>query len=316
MKFWWSNDPPLWSWLLAPAALSYRAGTRLHRRFSLRAKASAPVISVGNLTVGGAGKTPVALFLSAKLAAAGRTPAILSRGYGRSSKAPLRVRPDTPVREAGDEPLLLARRGAQVWVGPRRAQLAELAVAAGADVLLLDDGLQHHSLERDLDIIVADATNPLGNGALLPQGPLRELPSALRRVRRGLLWLTRSDQPRHPRVSELASFPVVESAYQARADLRGRRVFAFAGIARPEGFLRTVLELGASVAGTRWFADHHFFTPGELRDLRRQDALLVTTEKDLVRIPPGEAEGIVPVPIDLRILRGEEHLDRALAEAT
>jgi tetraacyldisaccharide 4'-kinase len=226
----------------------------------------------------------------------------------------LHVAPDTPARDAGDEPLLLARRGAQVWVGPTRALVAELAVGAGADVLLLDDGLQHHALERDLDVIVADATNPLGNGAVLPQGPLRELPSALRRVRRGLLWLTHCDRPRHPRVAELASFPAIESAYVARGDLRGQRVFVFAGIARPDGFLRTVLDLGATVVGTRWFGDHHFFTQAELRDLRRQDGLLVTTEKDLVRIPPRYAEGIVAVPIDLHVVRGEDHLDRALHE--
>ena len=314
MKFWWSNDPPLWSWVLAPAALSYRVATRLHRRFSMRRKARVPVISIGNLTVGGAGKTPVALHLARKLLAAGRNPAILSRGYGRGSSAPSRVTADTPVRDAGDEPLLLARRGAQVWVGPKRAQLADRAIAEGADVLLLDDGLQHHGLERDLDIVVADASNPLGNGALLPQGPLREPPSALRRIRRGLLWLTRCDQPRHPRVAELAAFPIVESAYQARADLRGKTVFAFAGIARPEGFLRTVLDLGANVAGTRWFADHHLFSEGELRALRREQGLLVTTEKDLVRIPSAQAHGIVAVPIDLRVVGGEENLDQALAE--
>jgi tetraacyldisaccharide 4'-kinase len=179
-------------------------------------------------------------------------------------------------------------------------------------VLLLDDGLQHHALARDLDVIAADASNLFGNGALLPRGPLREFPSALRRVRNGLFWLTRCDLARDPRVEILRGFPVVESAYEARADLRGRRVFLFAGIARPDSFVETVRGLGAEIAGTRWFRDHHPFSARELTQLRAQatGATLVTTEKDLARIERPEA--IVAVPVELRILRGEDALERAL----
>ena len=208
----------------------------------------------------------------------------------------------------------MARRGFRVFVGPRRAALAELAIARGADVLLLDDGLQHHGIARDLDVIVADASNPFGNGRLLPAGPLREPVSALSRVRLGLVWLTRCDLPRDPRTAQLSAFPSVESAYQAEAALRGRIVFAFAGIARPEGFLGTLRGLGAEIAGTRWFRDHHLYSPADLRALRHQagEALLVTTEKDLVRID--RPDGIVAVPVAVRILRGEEALERALGE--
>jgi tetraacyldisaccharide 4'-kinase len=239
----------------------------------------------------------------------------LSRGYGRSSREPLRVTRETPVRLCGDEPLLLARRGLDVWVGPRRARLARLAVSAGADVLLLDDGLQHHALERDLDVIVVDATNPLGNGALLPRGPLRELPEALGRVKRGLLWLTRCDLPRHPLAARLASFPVIESHYEPQAQLRGRKVFLFAGIARPASFEASVRALGAAVTGARWFRDHHWYSAAELASLRREaaDAVLVTTEKDLVRIE--QPAGIVALPIELRVTAGSSALDLALAEA-
>src|SRR5207245_1643534 len=120
------------------------------------------------------------------LAARGHKPAVLSRGYGRRSREPLEVGPEAIVEAAGDEPLLLARRGCKVFVGPRRSALAQLAIQRGADVLLLDDGLQHYGLARDLDIIVADASNPFGNGRLLPAGPLREPVAALRRVRHGL----------------------------------------------------------------------------------------------------------------------------------
>ena len=314
MNFWWQPDPPPWSLPLGALSLAYRAGAAVHRAVSRPVRVGVPVISVGNLTVGGAGKTPVVLELARRLKARGRTPAVLSRGYGRRTREPLEVTPDADVERAGDEPLLMARRGFRVFVGPRRAALAELAIARGADVLLLDDGLQHHGLGRDLDVIVADASNPFGNGRLLPAGPLREPVSALRRVRLGIVWLTRCDLPRDPRTAELRSFPSVESAYQADASLRGKRVFLFAGIARPESFLATVKALGADVAGVRWFRDHHLYTRTDLDEIRRraEGALPVTTEKDLVRIAqPG---GIVAVPVATRVLRGEDVLERALGE--
>ncbi len=191
MSFWWAREAPLWSALLSPLELVYRAGAALHRGSRRAAHAKVPLISVGNLTVGGAGKTPVALCIAQRLIARGRRPAVLSRGYGRRLRKAQQVSKDSPVREVGDEPLLLAQRGLTVFVGPRRALLAALAGERGADVLVLDDGLQHHALARDLDVIVIDATNPLGNGHLLPRGPLRERPAALRRVGpRGLLWLS------------------------------------------------------------------------------------------------------------------------------
>ena len=312
MSFWWDHEAPLWTAPLELASLAYRGGARLHRALSKPAHASVPVISVGNLTVGGAGKTPVALCLAQRLIARGRRPAVLSRGYGRRGNAPQEVSADSSVRDVGDEPLLLARRGLTVFVGPKRALLARLAVERGADVLVLDDGLQHHGLARDLDVVVADASNPFGNGRPLPRGPLREPVEALRRVERGLVWLTRCDQPRDPRVSRLPKWPVVESEYVATADLRGKRVFAFAGIARPASFEATLLALGAQLTGTRWFRDHHPYTQHDLQALRRDadGALLVTTEKDLVRIE--QRQGIAAVPVEVRILRGEDALSAAL----
>src|SRR5713226_9410287 len=200
--FWWRTDEPVWAeaalWPLSVASLAYRAGAALARGSVRPVKAGAPVISVGNLVVGGAGKTPVALELAERLLRRGKQPAVLSRGYGRRARHPVEVSEQTPCALSGDEPLLLKRRcpRLRVLVGPRRAVLASQAVARGADVLLLDDGLQHHELERDLDVVVMDASNPLGNGRLLPRGPLREPLESLRRVRCGLLWLTRCDLPR------------------------------------------------------------------------------------------------------------------------
>ena len=317
MNFWWEREAPWWSLALSPLSAAYGAGAALHRWSARPERASVPVISVGNLTVGGAGKTPVALCIAQRLAARGRTPALLSRGYGRRSRAPMLVSADASVADVGDEPLLLARRGLTVFVGPSRALLARLAVAQGADVLVLDDGLQHHALARDLDVVVADASNLVGNGRLLPRGPLREPVSALSRVQRGLLWLTRCDLPRDSRAAQLPPWPVVESEYaaapSASAALRGQRVFLFAGIARPESFEATVRAQGPSeVVGVRWFRDHYLYSKYTLQALRREakGALLVTTEKDLVRIE--QREGIAAVPVEVRILRGEDALDAAL----
>lgn len=312
MNLWWRQRAPAWTLLLWPAEAAYRAGAAVHRAASRPARARVPVISVGNLTVGGAGKTPVALCIAQRLMARGRRPAVLSRGYGRRLHTPLEVSADSAVDDVGDEPLLMARKGLKVFVGPRRAVLAERAVERGADVLVLDDGLQHHALARDLDVVVADASNPFGNGRLLPRGPLREPVSALSRVSRGLLWLTRCDLPRDPQVALLPAWPTVESDYAARADLRGKRVFLFAGIARPASFEATVRGLGAEIAGVRWFRDHHRFVPGELEALRREagGAALVTTEKDLVRL--ARPEGVLAVPIEVRFRSGERALDEAL----
>src|SRR5207302_4298240 len=139
VSFWWVERPPLWTLPLAPLELAYRAGAAVHRASVRQVRARVPVISVGNLTAGGAGKTPVAIHIGLRLAARGLRPAILSRGYGRRTRASMQVSPQSLVAEVGDEPLLMARRGLTVFVGPRRALLAELAAQRGADVLILDD---------------------------------------------------------------------------------------------------------------------------------------------------------------------------------
>jgi len=328
--FWWRTDEPAWAeaalWPLSVASLAYRAGAALARGSVRPVRAGAPVISIGNLVVGGAGKTPVALELAERLLRRGKQPALLSRGYGRRARRPVEISEQTPFALAGDEPLLLKRRcpRLRVLVGPRRAVLASQAVARGADVLLLDDGLQHHQLERDLDVVVMDASNPLGNGRLLPRGPLREPLDSLRRVRRGLLWLTRCDLPRAAELPRLPLSGPVESAFAARdaRPLEGKAAFLFAGLARPPSFDALVRACGAKVVGSRWFGDHHAYSSRDLQQLRRAAELagaevLVTTEKDAVRLAPAQLTGPPPIaslPVDLRILAGEEALDAALDE--
>ncbi|MBK9519429.1 MAG: tetraacyldisaccharide 4'-kinase [Anaeromyxobacter sp.] len=353
---WWSPRRGPLAWLLAAplglAALLFGLvvalrGLAYRRGWLPAARAAAPVISVGNLAVGGAGKTPVTLAIAARLVARGRAVAVLSRGYG-ATRTDLRVVADgravlLGAAEGGDEPVLLARRlpGLRVLCGPARAALAGRAVAAlGADALLLDDGFQHRALARDLDVVVLDAANPVGNGLLLPAGPNREPRSALGRA--GLVWLSRVDQAepalldrwrdlaraatgRAPVESRHQPIDVVDGALARSlglAALRGRRVLLLSGLARPGAFRRTVEGLGATVAAERRHPDHHRFTPAELA-LAFAAAkaagcdLVVTTEKDAVRLDPAQAADprLVVVRIEAAITAGAEALDAALDAA-
>lgn len=286
------------------------------------------VISVGNLHVGGTGKTPAVVYLAQQLLVAGRRVGILSRGYGRSSTAPCifqgrGVLP--PADEAGDEPLLIARRcpEAVVLVGANRRALARHArEELGLDTVLLDDGFQHRQLARDEDVVVIDGGAGLGNGQLLPRGPLRERPSALARAT--LFWVRAPAGAAAP-LPPLPG-PVVSTRYTPVAwvdpggallppdALRGHPVLALAGLARPAGFLATLRALGTEVRDTALFADHHRFSAQELEEVRvratRLGARIVTTEKDAVRLPAGVE--VWQVRLGVEVLSGEEHLRRAL----
>jgi tetraacyldisaccharide 4'-kinase len=355
-SIWWSESPGLAAAALAPplrlAALLFRAGAALrgvlYDAGILRAaRAGVPVVSIGNVAVGGAGKTPAALAVARRLLVRGRRVAVLSRGYGATRKDPRVVSDGARVlldaAEGGDEPVLVARRlpAAAVLCGPRRADLARTAVAEhGADALLLDDGFQHRALARDLDVVVLDAANPFGNGRLLPAGPNREPRAALRRA--GLVWLSRVDQAEpaglealralaraatgeDPVESRHAPVEIVDGAlgrtFGVEA-LRGRRVLLLAGIARPAGFRRTLASLGAEVGAEAIFPDHHRFAAEDLAAaLRAAEAarceLVVTTEKDAVRLPPAAAADsrVRAVRIEAEIVRGGERLDAALDAA-
>ena len=354
-RAWWRREEGADRVRLAPllaleglfrAAVAVRGG--LYRAGALRpARAGVPVISVGNLAVGGAGKTPAAMAVAERLAAAGRTVAVLSRGYGAARKD-ARVVSDgrsllLGAAEGGDEPVLLARRlpGVRVLCGPRRAELARLAVGRyGADALVLDDGFQHRALARDLDLVVLDASSPFGNGHCLPRGPNREPPSALRRA--GLLWLSRVDQAdaaeleglrrlarlltgRAPVESRHAPVAVLDGQLEARdvpGSLRGARVVLLSGLARPEGFRRTVEGLGASVVAERSYPDHHPFSESELDEALAALGTaggdwLLTTEKDAVRLPPARAghPQLRVLRIEAEIVAGGKELDALLEQA-
>jgi tetraacyldisaccharide 4'-kinase len=275
----------------------------------LGARAGAPTICVGNFVAGGAGKTPAALVLARMLIGDGRRVAFLSRGYGGAERVePLLVDANTQTAAmVGDEPLLLAKL-AQCWVGTDRVKSARSAVKAGANVLILDDGLQNPGLVKDLAFAVVDGETGFGNGLCVPAGPLRA-PVSAQLPLVGALIVLGGDDAAATRIAALApGKPLIRASLEpdalAAAPLIGREVVAFAGIARPEKFYATLRRIGAQIVATRDFADHHPYTPREVEALIEEagarGALLATTEKDFVRLSARHARAVVTLPVTLR----------------
>lgn len=265
-------------------------------------RVAAPVICIGNLTVGGTGKTPVTASIVRLLAQRGRRPAVLLRGYGGNAKGPLKVDPKSHDADAvGDEALLHARDTA-TWVARVRAEAAPRAIADGADVLVMDDGHQHASLAKDLSLVVVDGRAGFGNGRILPAGPLRESVAA---------GLARADavvlmgEDVHGLTEGLArALPVLRARLMPRADgLRGQRVVAFAGIGDPLKFYRSLVELGAEIAAFHPFDDHYAFETADIQPILDEayaiGALPVTTEKDAVRLAPDQRQQVNVVAVDV-----------------
>ena len=302
------------------AGLSYLYGLAVRIRVKLyekKEKRELPgfVLSIGNLTVGGTGKTPAAAMIAHWALKEGYRPAILSRGYGGKHGGKTFEVSDgqhlfgTPA-EAGDEPYLLARNlpGIPVILAKARFEAGLVAHERhGSNFFILDDGFQHIGLKRDLDLVLLDATSPFGNMHLLPRGPLREPVDHLRRAHVFILTRTGSGSNlimMNFLKKKFGGKPTFQSEHaperlvlpnlghtHAPDFIRGKRVVGFAGIAKPEVFRDTLLKLGAEVAVFKGFRDHHVFLRPELRELvaerRRLHAdLLVTTEKDYVRLGP------------------------------
>lgn len=286
---WWGRDGAA-PRLLAPAAVLVAAGTA--RRVGRAGwRAPVPVLCCGNAGVGGAGKTTVALDLAARLIARGVAAHVLTRGYGGRARGPLRVDPARhDAALVGDEPLLLAAV-APTWVCADRAEGARAAVADGAGALLMDDGLQNPTLSKTASLLVIDGAVGFGNGRVLPAGPLRE-PVAAAAARCAAAVLIGEDVA-GAGAALPAGLPVLRATLQADTGphgwLHGRRVLAFAGIARPAKFHATLRAEGAEVAATMDFPDHHRFTAAELGRVVAEAAALgadpVTTPKDAVRLP-------------------------------
>jgi len=263
--------------------------------------APVPVICCGNVTIGGAGKTTLALDLGARIAARGQMVHFLLRGYGGSVRGPHRVVADDTADQVGDEALLLAAV-APTWTGKDRPASARAAVAAGAQVLVLDDGLQNPGLRKDLSLLVVDGASAFGNGRVLPAGPLREpVMAGAARCQAAVLI-----GPDTSGVTVMLSLPVLRAALRPGPEIAafiGCRVLAFAGIARPEKFFSMLVEAGVVVAGMLPFPDHHPFAHADLVHVldaaARIDATPVTTPKDAVRLPEAYRDRIGVIGVSL-----------------
>ena len=265
------------------------------------------MVCVGNLVAGGAGKTPVALALSAWLLEHGVPVHVVTRGYGGQLRGPVRVDPNRhDALAVGDEALLLAAR-APCWVARDRAAGVRAAVAAGAGAILLDDGFQNPTVAKTLGLIVVDAGYGFGNGRVIPAGPLREnLRRGLGRADAVVLIAGEGDAIGAEQLRPGLGVPVLSAVLAPlRGErLAGSRLLAFAGIGRPEKFFATLRALGAVLVGTRAFPDHHPFRVAELeglrRDAERSGARLITTAKDIVRVPSAQRAGIEVLEVEIR----------------
>jgi len=320
----WDSDPQRLGWratVLRPLGALYALATASRVSKPARVHCGVPVICIGNLNVGGTGKTPMTIALVERLIARGWSPHVVSRGYGGQLAGPVTVLPrQHSASQVGDEPLLLAAF-TPVHVARDRGRGAALAEQAGADIILLDDGFQNPAVHKDLSIVVVDAQKKFGNGLCLPAGPLREPVSAgLARADLLVVLGTDEDQERFRRMwghalvrrgagTSLAEpLPLLTGALcplQTGMDWQGEKVMAFAGIGHPDKFFATLRAVGAEIVQQEALQDHQPLTPQLVTRLVKQaqtlGAQLVTTEKDAVRLPKRFQTQILTLPVRLNL---------------
>jgi tetraacyldisaccharide 4'-kinase len=334
-RFWYHLRPSLVARLLQPLGWLYGLGVRWHRRCTRPRRLPVAVVSVGNITLGGTGKTPLVIALAQELQRRGRSVAVLLRGYGAESRRPRMVSYDDGATLVGDEALEIqqALPGVSVWVGRDRLAGGAAAISAGADLLLLDDGLQHWRLARDCDISVLDRGHGLGNRLVFPAGPLREPADQLARadllVLSGTdcrpggvgLWGSNVDSGLAPPPS---GWPALKPCFHLTGwidppeRLLGEPLLAFCGIGLPEKFFVALRQAGLTLAATVGFPDHHPYAADELERLGHRaeahGATLVTTLKDWQRLPDEWAGRVVALPLVLDTQVVAEIASAALAQ--
>ncbi len=314
--FWWyGSGVSLTAFLLEPLALVWDLVTQLRWAVTRPYRSTLPVICVGNLTAGGAGKTPTAIAVADLLKARGEAPVFLMRGYGGRIRGPHRVDAHRDsAADVGDEALLLAR-SAPVVVSANRAEGARMAEDQQSTVIVMDDGFQNPQLEKDFSILVVDRATGIGNGLIIPAGPLR---ASLRfqLLKAHVMFLigegaAATEVATRARMLEIPLFEAALVPAGKTRGLKGKPVIAFAGIAQPEKFFSTAADSGAHIVERVAFADHHAYTENDaarlLAKAEKAGALLVTTEKDHVRLlESGNALGEMkksarPLPVSLKM---------------
>jgi tetraacyldisaccharide 4'-kinase len=304
--FWRDIDPrsraaaPVTRALLTPLAWLYSwAGARRIAKQTTPFDPGVPVICVGNLTLGGAGKTPVSSEIRAQLGQMGLRAATLSRGYGGSENGPLRIDSSTHVAaQVGDEPLMLAQNG-EAWIARARPDGAQSMAASGVQAIIMDDGHQNPSLRKTLSIVVVDASEPFGNGHVFPKGPLRE--PVARGLGRADAVVLMGDGAIPASVSQ-SKLPVLRARLAAASPPPPGAYVAFAGIGRPQRFFDTLSSMpGVRLADAVPFPDHHPYTRGDFDYLEKlakeRSASLITTEKDYMRLTANMRERVRPLPV-------------------
>lgn len=282
-KYWQSNS--FISKLLEPLGFLYGTITKLRIKLKRTDRVDIPVVCIGNITAGGTGKTPVSVSIAKMLATEMFHPFFVSRGYGGKLKNVMVNNKKHTARDVGDEPLLLSRQ-APVVVNANRYEAAKMASEQGADVIIMDDGFQNPGLYKDLSFLVFDGHYGIGNGKIIPAGPLREtLKDGVKRADAVIIL----GKDKH-NLAQRCGLPVFFGHTEAvQTTINNQDVIAFAGIGHPQKFYHTLKQQGFNVVKTIDFPDHHFYTREELdsiiNEAKENNAQIYTTSKDFVKIP-------------------------------
>ena len=274
---------------LYPFSLLFRFGTKIRNLVSTKQQSSLPIICIGNIVVGGAGKTPVSLKIGKLLIKAGYKPHFISKGYAGLIKKSTLVQSWHSAISVGDESILLSKV-APTWIGDDRINSSKLAKKEGGDCLIMDDGFQNPTIQKDFSIIVINATQEFGNKRVMPSGPLRE--SINRGLSRTNLIIVIGDVNDELQNITPINIPIFRAKFEINKEnkiFKGQNITAFAGIAYPEKFYQSLLEQGAKIVKEVSYPDHYIYTENDLLSLaeiaNKTKSIIVTTQKDYVRIP-------------------------------